>query len=90
MNVNHFEKIIELEERVNIICKVLVVGEADHFKVEYCDYDITIVAFTHDEAKAAKIGDLMRIYAEPDDVLQTTALQNDNGKFWTIDLHIAL
>lgn len=90
MNAKHLEKIIELEERVNTICKSLVIGEADHFKVEYCAYEITIIAFTHDEARAAKIGDLIRIFAEPDDVLQTTALQNDNGKFWTIDLHIAL
>lgn len=90
MNAKHLKRIIELEERLNTICKTLVLGESDHFKIEFCQYEISIIAFSHSEARAAKIKDLMRIFAEPDDALETREISRDTGKFWTIDLRIGL
>lgn len=90
MKAKQVGRIIELEERVSDICTSLVIVEVDHFNVEYTEFDISIIAFTHDEAKVSVVNDVMRKYSKPDDVLETREILVVTGKFWTIDLHIGL
>lgn len=83
-------KVIEVENRVNTICKCLVLGEADHFQVEYCDVEVRITAYCHNAEKNDKLADLMRIYAKPTDKIQKQVYEQDLQDFWTSEITISL
>lgn len=90
MNAKMLAKVIEVENRVNTICKCLVLGEADHFQVEYDNHEVQITAYSYQQGKANKLTDLMRIYAEPEDKIETKNLATDERLFWTCELSISL
>ena len=90
MNAKNLSQYLAVENRVNTICKCLILGEADHFKVGYDIYEVTITAFSHSLPTSKRIADLMRIYSEPTDTLKEEELENKNGKFWVVDLIIPL
>lgn len=90
MNAKMLSKVIEVENRVNTICKCLVLGEADHFQVEYDNHEVQITAYSYQQGKANKLTDLMRIYAEPEDKIETKNLATDERLFWTCELSISL
>lgn len=90
MNARILKNVIAVENRVNTICKCLVLGEADHFKVEYNNYEVSIIGFSHDESTNNKLMDLMRIYAEPEDGLRIQKFEGEERNFWTSELIIPL
>lgn len=90
MNAKMLAKVIEVENRVNTICKCLVLGEADHFQVEYSNHEVSITAFSNQKGKTDKLTDLMRIYAEPEDKIETKNFSGEDRVFWTSELSIPL
>ena len=90
MNAKMLAKVIEVENRVNTICKCLVLGEADHFQVEYNNYQVSITAYSYQQGKADKLTDLMRIYAEPEDKIEFKNLATEDRLFWTSKITISL
>lgn len=90
MNAKLLSKVIEVEDRVNTICKCLVLGEADHFQVEYSDNEVSITAYCHNADKNDKLADLMRIYAKPTDKIQKQVYEQDLRDFWTSEITISL
>lgn len=90
MTAKNLSQYLAVENRVNTICKSLILGEADHFKVSFDVYEITITAFSHSLPTSKLIAALMRAYSEPTDTLKEEELENRNGKFWTVDLRIPL
>lgn len=90
MNAKMLSKVIEVENRVNTICKCLVLGAADHFTVEYSDREVSIVAFTGLKERANKLADLMRIYAEPEDKIEIRNFAHEDHLFWTSEIIISL
>lgn len=90
MNAKQISKIIEIESRVNTIIKCLILGEVDHMQVEYCNDDVCIKAFSHSKAQSKKLGDLMRIWANPNDEMNSNALSYDGKPFWTDSLLISI
>jgi hypothetical protein len=90
MNAKMLSKVIEVENRVNTICKCLVLGEANHFTVEYSNSEVCITAYTNQKGRADKLADLMRIYAEPEDILKLRNFAEQERIFWTTELSIAL
>lgn len=90
MNAKMLAKVIEVENRVNTICKCLVLGEADHFQVEYNNYEVSITAYSYQQVKADKLTDLMRIYAEPEDKIEFKNLATEDRLFWTSEITISL
>lgn len=90
MNAKNLSQYLAVENRVNTICKCLILGEADHFKVDYDNYEATITAFSHSLPTSKRIANLMRIYSEPTDTLKEEELEYKNGKFWVVDLIIPL
>ena len=90
MNAKMLLKVIEVENRVNTICKCLVLGEADHFQVEYSDREISVTAYSHEESINNKLTDLMRIYAKPDNRIETKKFEGEKRIFWTSEITISL
>lgn len=90
MNAKMLSKVIEVENRVNTICKCLVLGEADHFKVDYNNRDVSIIAFTYKKERIDKFADLMRIYAEPEDEIKVDDFSDASIPFWTSAIRIPL
>lgn len=90
MNAKMLSKVIEVENRVNTICKCLVLGEANHFTVEYSNREVCITAYTHQKGRSDKLADLMRIYAGPDDILKLRNFAGQDSIFWTCELSIPL
>lgn len=90
MNAKMLSKVIEVENRVNTICKCLVLGEADHFQVEYDNHEVQITAYSNQQEKANKLTDLMRIFAEPEDKIEIKSLSTEDSLFWTSELSISL
>lgn len=90
MNAKMLSKVIEVENRVNTICKCLVIGEADHFQVEYDNHEVQITAYSNQQGKADKLTDLMRILAEPEDKIEIKNLATEDRLFWTCELSISL
>lgn len=90
MNAKMLSKVIEVENRVNTICKCLVLGEADHFQVEYCNHEVSITAFSYQKEKTDKLTDLMRIYAEPEDKIEIRNFAGEDRVFWTSEISIPL
>lgn len=90
MNAKMLSKVIEVENRVNTICKCLVLGEADHFEVQYTNCEIRIAAFAHKKEQADKLTDLMRIYAAPEEEVETRNLSTPVISFWTSEMTIYL
>ena len=90
MNAKMLVKVIEVENRVNTICKCLVLGEADHFQVEYSNREVSITAYSHDESTNNKLMDLMRIYAKPEDGMRINKYEREERNFWTSEIVISL
>lgn len=90
MNAKMLSKVIEVENRVNTICKCLVLGEVDHFTIEYDNSGISITAFSGQKEKTDKLTDLMRIYAEPEDEIKTRNFTGEDRVFWTSQISISL
>lgn len=90
MNAKMLSKVIEVENRVNTICKCLVLGEANHFTVEYNNCTVSITAYSHDVSTNNKLTDLMRIYANPEDGIKIMKFKGDEGNFWTSEMTIPL
>lgn len=90
MNAKMLSKVIEVENRVNTICKCLVLGEADHFTIEYDSYHVVITAFTQLKTRVDKLADLMRIYAEPEDEIEIKNFASEDHIFWTSEISISL
>lgn len=90
MNAKMLAKVIEVENRVNTICKCLVLGEVDHFTVEYSNREVSITAYSHQMNKTEKLTDLMRIYAEPEDNIKVKNFAEEGRVFWTSELSISL
>ena len=90
MNAKMLSKVIEVENRVNTICKCLVLGEANHFTVEYSNHEVCITAYSHQKGRSDKLADLMRIYAEPEDILKLKNFAGQERIFWTTELTIPL
>ena len=90
MNAKILSKVIEVENRVNTICKCLVLGEADHFTIEYSDREVDITAYSHDESTNNKLMDLMRIYANPEDGIRINKFEGKERNFWTSEIIIPL
>lgn len=90
MNAKMLSKVIEVENRVNTICKCLVLGEADHFTVEYSNREVCITAYTRRGTIACKLADLMRIYAEPNDEVKQKNFAEEDRVFWTSEITIPL
>lgn len=90
MNAKLLSKVIEVENRVNTICKCLVLGEADHFEVHYTSTQVSIMAYTHNVQVNKKLTDLMRIYAEPTDKVEEQVFEGKIGNFWTSEMTISL
>lgn len=90
MNAKLLSKVIEVENRVNTICKCLVLGEADHFELHYSNTQVSITAYTHNEETSNKLTDLMRIYAEPTEKVERQVLGGETGNFWTSEIKITL
>lgn len=90
MNAKMLSKVIEVENRVNTICKCLVLGEADHFTVEYSNREVSITAYSHQKEQTDKLTDLMRIYSEPRDHIVTNDFSDQNVPFWTSTITILL
>lgn len=90
MNAKMLSKVIEVENRVNTICKCLVLGEADHLNVEYDNQGVGITAFTRLKERANKLADLMRIYAEPEDKIEIRNFAHEDHLFWTSEITISL
>lgn len=90
MNAKMLSKVIEVENRVNTICKCLVLGEATHFTVEYSNHEVNITAFSELSVTACKLADLMRIYAEPEDDVKQKNYAGEDRVFWTSEISIPL
>lgn len=90
MNAKMLSKVIEVENRVNTICKCLVLGEASHFTVEYSNSAVCITAYSNQKERSDKLADLMRIYAEPEDILTLRNFAAEERLFWTCELTISL
>ena len=90
MNAKMLVKVIEVENRVNTICKCLVLGEADHFTVEYSNREVCITAYSHGQSANNKLMDLMRIYAEPEDKIESKNFAGEDRVFWTSEITISL
>ncbi len=90
MNAKMLLKVIEVENRVNTICKCLVLGEVDHFTIEYDNYGVSITAFSNKKEKTDKLTDLMRIYAEPEDKIEIKNFAGEDRVFWTSEISISL
>ena len=90
MNAKLLSKVIEVENRVNTICKCLVLGEADHFEVHYTSTQVSITAYTHNEQVHKKLTDLMKIYAEPTDKVEKHVIEGKTLNFWTSEMIISL
>ena len=90
MNSKILRNVIAVENRVNTICKCLVLGEADHFHVEYNNYQVTITAFSYQKGKTDRLTDLMRIYAEPEDKIVVKNFSGEDRVFWTSEISIPL
>lgn len=90
MNAKMLSKVIEVENRVNTICKCLVLGEADHFTVEYSNREVCITAYTHQKGTSEKLADLMRIYAGQYDNIKLKNFAGQDSIFWTSELTIPL
>ena len=90
MNAKMLSKVIEVENRVNTICKCLVLGEVDHFTVEYSNREVSITAYSYQMKKTEKLTDLMRIYAEPEDNIIVKNLAVEGRVIWTIEMSIPL
>lgn len=90
MNAKMLSKVIEVENRVNTICKCLVLGEVDHFTVEYSNREVSITAYSHQMKKTEKLTDLMRIYAEPEDNIKVKNFAEEGTVFWTSEISIPL
>lgn len=88
MNAKKLSQYLAVENRVNTICRYLILDEADHFQVNYGTYEVTIVAFIHSQSTAKWVAEFMRHYSEPTDSIVEDELENDKGKFWTVDLII--
>lgn len=90
MNAKMLSKVIEVENRVNTICKCLVLGEAKHFHVDYSDHVVEITAHTDSGTTASKLADLMRIHAKPEDKVEQKNYAIGDGVFWTSEMTISL
>ena len=90
MNAKNLSQYLAVENRINTICRYLILDETDHFKVNYDTYNVTITAFIHSHSTAKWVAEFMKHYSEPMDVLDVQELSNMNGKFWTVDLRIPL
>lgn len=90
MNAKMLSKVIEVENRVNTICKCLVLGEATHFNVAYSNHNVEITAFADSCPTACKLADLMRIYAEPEDEVKQRSFTDKDKDFWTSEMTISL
>ena len=90
MNAKMLSKVIEVENRVNTICKCLVLGEADHFTVEYSNHEVQITAFTRSCQTSCKLENLMKIYAEPNEVVILKDFPEEEKEFWTSTITISL
>lgn len=90
MNAKMLSKVIEVENRVNTICKCLVMGGANHITVVYSYRNVCITAYTSLIRRAYKLADVMRINAEPEDILILDNLAGQESNFWTTQLTIPL
>lgn len=90
MNAKMLSKVIEVENQVNTICKLLVLGEVDHFTIEYDNQEVSITAFSDQKEKKDKLADLMRIYAEPKNKVEIKDFTGVDRVFWTCELSISL
>lgn len=88
MNAKILSKVIEVEKRVNTICKCLVLGEADHFNVEYTSHRVSITAFCYKKERNDNIAELMLIWANPEDKLKLEDYSKEEVPFWTSTLTI--
>lgn len=90
MNSKILRNVIAVENRVNTICKCLVLGEADHLNIEYNNFKVSITAFSHDEPTNNRLMDLMRIYSEPEDGFRVKKFEGEERNFWTCEIEIPL
>lgn len=88
MNAKILSKVIEVEKRVNTICKCLVLGEADHFNVEYTSHRVSITAYSYNKERSDKLAELMLIWANPEDNMKAEHFADEKVAFWTNTLTI--